>query len=79
MPILLNLELILATALEVVMAEAVLVRVVPRLVEVVHVKLPYKRREVIMLKVFGQDLFCELVHLLYDEAVPLFVPANNTG
>ena len=52
---------------------------VPRLVEVVHVQLPYKRREVIMLKVFGQDLLRELVHLLYNEAVPLFVPADNTG
>jgi len=64
-------------ALEAHVGEALLIRVVPRLVEVVHVELPHKGREVVVLEVQGQDPVGELVGLLHDEALAVWAPADH--
>ena len=46
-------------------------------VEIVHVELPDKRREIGMFEVLGQDLQAEGVRILYNEALELgFLPSN---
>ena len=60
------------------MSEAVLIRVVARLVEVIHVQLSHKRREVIVLEEFGEDAFSEIIRLSHDEAIAVLVPADDT-
>lgn len=59
------------------MAEAVLVGVVPCLVEVVHVQLPHERREVVVLEELWKDVLCEFIRLLYDEPIAVLVPADD--
>jgi hypothetical protein len=53
-----------------------LIRVIARLVEVVHVQLANKRREVVVLEVLRQNLLGELIHLLHNEPVSCLVPAD---
>jgi hypothetical protein len=53
--------------------EALLVRVVPRLVEVVHVELAHERREVVVLEVAREDALCKLIRLSNNEAVPYWL------
>ena len=36
--------------------------------EIVHIKLPYKRGEIRMFEILGQNLYAEGVWILYDEA-----------
>lgn len=59
------------------MAEAVLVRVVAGLVEVVHVQLSHERGEIVVLEEFWKDLLCEFIRLANYEAVARLVPADN--
>jgi len=57
-------------------AETVLIRMVACLVEVIHVQLSNKRREVVMLKVLRQNPLGKLINLLHNEAVSSLVPAD---
>jgi hypothetical protein len=65
------------TTLELDVAEALLVRAVPCLVEVVHVELADKGGKVVVLEVPGEDLVGELSWLLHNEAVSFSVPADD--
>jgi len=54
--------------------KTLLVLFVPRLVKIVHVQLPHKRTEVVMLEVFREDVLCKWVRVLNNEAIALLVP-----
>lgn len=59
------------------MQEALFIRMVACLVEVVHVELADERRKVVMFEVTGQNTLCELVGLFYHKAVTLVTPTDN--
>lgn len=44
---------------EILVLKTLLVLFIPRLVKIVHVQLPHKRTEVVMLKVLGEDVLCK--------------------
>ncbi len=58
-------------------AEALLIRVIPRLVKIVHVELADERRKVVVLEKPRQYPLSELVRLLHDEAVARLAPADD--
>ncbi len=45
--------------------------------KIVHVQLPHKRREVVMLEELRQDPLSKLIWVLNDEAISVFVPTDN--
>lgn len=59
------------------MLEAVLVIIIPCLVEVIHVQLPHEGREVVVLEKLRQDLLSELVGLFDNESISIIVPADD--
>ena len=64
-------------SLEVGVAEALFVGVVPRLMKVIHVQLPHEGREIIVLEKSREYLLCELIWLFHNEAVAKVIPAND--
>lgn len=68
---------LLVAAFEADMGEALFVRVVPRLVEVVHVELADEGGEVVVLEVKGEYPVGELVRLPHDEALAVRAPADH--
>lgn len=58
------------------MAETVLIGMIPSLMKVIHVQLAHKRREVVVLEVLRKDFLSEFIHLLHNEAITRFVPAD---
>ena len=61
---------------KIVVAEALSVLRVPRLVEVVHVELADEAREVVVLEVAWEHLLGELIGLVHDKASSRRVPLN---
>lgn len=61
------------------MLKDVLVELVSNLVEIVHVELPHKRREIFMSEIDGKDLLLETLKVENGEMRSLFVPANDVG
>lgn len=59
---------------EIFVSEALTVPSVPRLVEVVHIKLADETRKVVVLEVSRKDLLGELVSLVHNKARPVGVP-----
>lgn len=58
------------------MLEALLVRPVPGLVEIIHIQLADKTGEIIVLEVFGQYLIGELIYLFHCECIAFFIPGD---
>ena len=47
------------------------------LVEVVHVELPDKRRELLMFEIFGKNFILKQFLILNDEAISVISPLDN--
>lgn len=59
------------------MGEALFIRLVPRLVEVIHVELPDEGGEVVVLEEERKYPFGELVRLFHNEALSIRAPADH--
>jgi hypothetical protein len=46
-------------------------------VEIVHVKLPNERTEVIMFEIFREDLVAEFIDLFHNEPIVFLIPGYN--
>jgi len=57
--------------------KALLIRTISSFVKIIHVKLPYEGREIVVLKKLGQHLVAEFVYLSHDESIAGLVPAND--
>lgn len=66
--------LILLTALEVCVAEALLVRIISSLVEIVHVQLSDEWRKIVVLKKSWEYPLSEFIRLFNDKAVTNLIP-----
>ena len=51
----------------------------PDLVKIIHIKLPDKRRELLMLKILGQYLILKPILVLDDKGVALIGPVDDVG
>jgi len=58
------------------MLKALLITAISCFVEVIHVELPNETGKVIVLEVFGQNLIRELVDILHNETIAVFVPGD---
>ena len=50
---------------------------IPDFVEIIHVELPYKRREVPMPEVHGQYFLLELLYIIDDESSTIAIPSDD--
>lgn len=48
-----------------------------KFVEVIHVQLSYKRREVVVLEVLRENVIAEKILLFNTEAITFFCPCND--
>jgi hypothetical protein len=60
------------------MLKDVFILLISNFVEVIHVELPYKRREVSMSKVSWQNLLLEALNIQNRKMSALFIPSNNS-
>ena len=59
------------------MCEALLVACVTRFYKIVHIQLTHKRRKVVVFEILGKYFLCELIRLVYNEAVAFMVPVDT--
>lgn len=59
------------------MLKNILVLLIPDLMEIIHVQLPYERWEVFMPKVSGEDFLLKLVNIQDGEVGAFFIPCDD--
>jgi len=69
--------ILLLISFEVGVLEAMLILFISGLVEIVHVQLSYKGREVIVLEKLRKYLISEFVWLLNNKSISIFIPTYN--
>jgi len=59
------------------MAEFIFFGILFRFVEIVHVQLANKRREVVVFEVFWKNFFREFIYIFYNEGISFLVPGDD--
>lgn len=59
------------------MLETVLILIISRFMEIVHVQLPDEGRKIVVLEKFGENFFCKFVRLPHYKTITILVPADN--
>lgn len=47
------------------------------LVEIIHIELPNKRRELLMFEIFGKNLILKQILILHNEAISVISPLDD--
>ena len=70
-------KMVLGIATELPMLKNVLILLIPDFVEIIHVELSNKGREISVSKVDGKDLFLEAINIKDSEVSSFLIPCDD--